>query len=786
MFRSSAFFILLTVVFCGAAHGGERINQEGRILGPAPVVNAPILFNTPESDAVVSAMQILPLNNPWNEDISKRPLLSNSQEMINQIIADLGSNTTLRMFYEMNFVLVPDNQPKVDMRLFDYPDESDDLKPGDPNKGSYPIPTILPIELWPVETGNLTNAQYQQDPNGGDRHSIIVMPGAGFIWESWQTKRDPLNATPWEASNCAKFDLKSNTLRPDKWTSGDAAGFPMFPALVRYDECERGMVEHAMRIIVKRSRTNATRTAHIYPATHDAGSTESANVPAMGQRVRLKSDFEIPANYTKQERAVALALKKYGAMVADNGSFFSISVCPDDRFPTGCFSRISQLPISNFEVIQTTGPTEGPRAAGAPTVDAGPDQTVNPQSGASLPGIVTGSGLTTLWYLSPHVTAPGTVTFGDPTKASTTATFSAEGSYTLMLKASNDTHGAVYDAVVITVSSQAATTAPAAPTGLVAVGVSDTAIDLSWTDASPNETGFKIERSADGTTGWTLIATPAANAVTYRDSGLTPATTYYYRIRATNAVGDSANTAVASGTSGSGGGGGTPPPDTDGDGLNDAEEAQLGTNPANANSKPGGSADFDGDGLTDDVDSDADNDGISNTFETLGGTNPYDAQSFAIVTLQKLSVSGGVNFLLSEKDSCSVSAVFAGLPPLLNFDKAVLLMDCGGVKASFVFDGKARAKAVNGTAQFKVKFVRNKQTKAREFLGGDAAFKAKITKGSWRTNWSDDGIVSADRKKEIISLPVTIQFNAIYTGTAQAEYSAKAGKSGSFKTPRTR
>ncbi len=113
-------------------------------------------------------------------------------------------------------------------------------------------------------------------------------------------------------------------MRPDGWTSGDAAGLPMFPAVVRYDECRRGMVEHALRLVVKK-----TRREYIYPARHYASSipATSVNYPAMGQRLRLKSDFVIPSNWTIEEKAVLLALKKYGAIVADNGNFFSVSVC---------------------------------------------------------------------------------------------------------------------------------------------------------------------------------------------------------------------------------------------------------------------------------------------------------------------------------------------------------------------------------------------------------------------------------------------------------------------------
>jgi len=336
---------------------GERSNHEGRTLGPIPTVKTPLLFNTPEADAVVAAMQIMPRDNPWNEVVLKRPLLPNSDAMIERITADLAPNRrTLRLFTEMNYVLVPDNQPLVPVKFVNYPNESD-LNGGKSPVGMYPIPSNLPIETWPVGTGSLTPAQWQQDSSnqGGDRHAIIVQPGTGFFWETWETK---LSGNAWQASNGAKFSLTSNKPRPDGWTSGDAAGLPMFPALVRYDECKRGMVEHAMRLVVKR-----TRLGPIYPATHAAsvGRTTDPDIPAMGQRLRLKTGFVIPPTSSIQEKAVLLALKKYGAIVADNGGFFSISITPDERYPKGCFEHLNGLAIGNFEVIQTTGPNEGPR-----------------------------------------------------------------------------------------------------------------------------------------------------------------------------------------------------------------------------------------------------------------------------------------------------------------------------------------------------------------------------------------------------------------------------------------
>src|SRR5437763_6873682 len=228
---NAAVSTVLSFVVTAAAQS-ERINQEGRILGPAQVVTSPTLFNTPQADAIVSAMQIFPVTNSWNEDISRRPLLSNSATMITQLKSDLSSSRqTLRPFYEMNYVLVSDNQTRVAISFLDYPDESD-LDGGVYPNGSYPIPSNMPIETWPRGTGSLTLQQWQMDATnvGGDRHGIIVAPGAGSIWETWQMK---LTTSGWQASNGAKVDLNSSGLRTAGLTAGDAAGLPMFPALVR-------------------------------------------------------------------------------------------------------------------------------------------------------------------------------------------------------------------------------------------------------------------------------------------------------------------------------------------------------------------------------------------------------------------------------------------------------------------------------------------------------------------------------------------------------------------------
>jgi len=499
----------VSVLFCCATlSGAERINHEGRILGSAPTVTAPILFNTPEADAVVSAMQILPATNPWNERVDNRPVLPNSDDMIARIIADLDSRRrTLRAFQEMNFVLVPDNQSNIPIEFQNYPDESD-LNGGDWPYGAYPIPVNLPVETWPSGTGGVSLEDWQAADDGSDRHSIIVQPGTGDFWETWRTVRV---GTSWNAANGAQFNLHTNALRPPGWTSADAAGLPMFPALVRYDECERAMVEHACRIVVRR-----TRREFIYPATHYASTTPATetNVPAMGQRVRLKASFVIPSDWSRQEQAILKGLKKYGALVADNGGFFSISVTPDDRWPEGCFDHLSTISITNFEVIQTTGPNEGPRSPGAPRADAGMDRTVETGQPSTLDGVVDyDTGPPTIGWTV--VSGPVPVWFSDPTQANPLVNFSTSGIYTLMLSADDGVHTVAYDAVVLTVIDTIVVTASTAEgfVGLTWVGGNSPFV-VETTDVLP-------------ATIWRGVATTSVRSA----SVPVDATSSFYRVR---------------------------------------------------------------------------------------------------------------------------------------------------------------------------------------------------------------------------------------------------------------
>jgi hypothetical protein len=204
-----------------------------------PTVSAPVLFNTPAADAILAELQIFPPDNPWHQPVSDWPLHPDSAK----IVASVGTDKPLRYNPDMAFVIVPKDQPRVAVKITDYTDESD--------PGPYPVPTNTPIEGWPAffkrsddyRTATLDSVQRDLQKLGGDRHAIVVDPSAGLLCEFYALLKTD---TGWEAKQASIFDLKSNRSRPDGWTSSDAAGLPLFPALVRWDELKRGRIDHAL------------------------------------------------------------------------------------------------------------------------------------------------------------------------------------------------------------------------------------------------------------------------------------------------------------------------------------------------------------------------------------------------------------------------------------------------------------------------------------------------------------------------------------------------------------
>jgi hypothetical protein len=302
-----------------------------------PRIDRPIMFDTPEADAILAALEIFPPDNPWNLDVSAWPLHPNSKN----IIAAIGADKPLRGNTDMGFILVPPGQPRVEVKIVSYAGESD--------KGPYPLPDNTPIEGWPVSytrgrTDKVTLDDVQRDAlnENGDRHAMVVDPTARMLYEFYQLKKTDAG---WQAAQASIFDLKTNRMRPEEWTSTDAAGLPIFPSVVRYDELKRGLVEHAMRVTVVK-----TRRAYVYPARHYASRRTEEDLPRMGERIRLRSSFDV-SGFTPQVQAVLKGLKKYGMFVADNGLDWAISVAPDPRIAE-LHQELRKVRGSDFEVVE--------------------------------------------------------------------------------------------------------------------------------------------------------------------------------------------------------------------------------------------------------------------------------------------------------------------------------------------------------------------------------------------------------------------------------------------------
>lgn len=317
-----------------------RINQErlDRIkAAKPPKFTKPVQFDAPEAGKILEALEVFPADNPWNSPVDDWPVHPDSKA----IIASIGPAKPLRYNPDMGFVLVPPTQQPVEVKLNDNSEESD--------PGPYPVPVSVPIEGWPAqfkrdpELKNLTldDVQRGKPDLESDRHAIIVDPVNRKLYEFYRlTKTD----NGWQADQASIFDLASNKMRPAEWTSADAAGLPIFPAVVRYDELQRGKIEHALRVTISK-----TRRAFVYPATHYASNNESEELPRMGERFRLRKDFNT-SKFSAEVRTILEALKVYGMMNADNGIDWAISVAPDERIPV-LHEELRKVKGSDFEVV---------------------------------------------------------------------------------------------------------------------------------------------------------------------------------------------------------------------------------------------------------------------------------------------------------------------------------------------------------------------------------------------------------------------------------------------------
>jgi hypothetical protein len=264
-----------------------------------------------------SGCYLLPDNNVWHADVSKLPVNAHSAAWM----ASSGGTSALHIHpdfggpYGIPYTIVNGTHPKVPV-TFDYDDQSDHVL--------YPLGSDTRIE------------------GGSDAHALVLDSSSCKLYETWDTAS---SRSGWTAGSGAVYDLRSDALRPNGWTSADAAGLPILPGLLRYDEVESGKVDHAIRFTV-----SSTAAAHLWPARHDAGSGSVTSLPPMGARFRLKANYSLKG-LRPDTIAVLTAMKKYGMIVADNGSNFYFQGATDSRWPDALLDQLKAVPASAFEAI---------------------------------------------------------------------------------------------------------------------------------------------------------------------------------------------------------------------------------------------------------------------------------------------------------------------------------------------------------------------------------------------------------------------------------------------------
>jgi len=364
---------------CGSGGGSAGTDGTGGTLSPDPPLNG--------------ACMVFPADNAWNRDVSADPVDPNSANYIANILkgsnqnlhADFGSNLT----YGIPYAIVPGTQPKVPIDIVAYPSESD--------PGPYPVPADAPVEAgsdhhvlvidrdncilyemfnaryigpgWQCDSGAIfhfnsdalrpdgwTSAS-ESDPGpypvpadapveaGSDHHVLVIDRDNCILYEMFNAR---YIGPGWQCDSGAIFHFNSDALRPDGWTSADAAGLPIFPGLVRYEEViEQGAIHHAVRFTV-----HQTQQGFIHPATHFASATNDPNDPPMGLRLRLKASYDI-SGFTGASKVILTALKKYGMLLADNGSDWYITGAADSRWDDNDLNQLKTVPGSEFEAVQS-------------------------------------------------------------------------------------------------------------------------------------------------------------------------------------------------------------------------------------------------------------------------------------------------------------------------------------------------------------------------------------------------------------------------------------------------
>ncbi len=297
-------------------------------VGPYPDLGQCQVFPHPPASLSPTAPS-LPNEAAWNQDISRAPVAPNSAATIAYINAhggdhlhpDFGSPRA----YGFPYAVVGSGQPKLPIHYTAYGDESD--------PGPFPIPAGAPVEGG--------------QGSDGDRHVLVVDRSSCMLYELYRGFAQRGGRAHWNADSGTSWELNSTARRSDSWTSADAAGLPIFPGLVRYDEAAAGHVDHAIRVTF-----DSTRDAWIHPASHCAGDTANPNAPAMGTRLRLKAGYGL-GGFSGPAETIAEALKHYGMIVADNGSNWFFSGSSDRRWNDENLNQLKRIPGDAFQVVRS-------------------------------------------------------------------------------------------------------------------------------------------------------------------------------------------------------------------------------------------------------------------------------------------------------------------------------------------------------------------------------------------------------------------------------------------------
>jgi hypothetical protein len=321
-----------------AAHGGAAGSEVGDSggssgssgrTGSAGVSGGAGSSSAADSTAPrLGGCSVFPADNPWNQDVSALPVHADSDTFIDSIGRGDHVHPDFGTQWEgapigIPFITVGAGEPSMPIHFVAYGDESD--------PGPYPVPLDAPIE------GGADS--------DGDRHVIAIDTSTCTLYELYRAFPD---GGAWDADSGAVFDLRSNDQHPFTFTSADAAGLPIFPGLVRYDEVvSEGELRHAVRFTVSRSRR-----ALIAPARHHAGASDDPSLPPMGLRLRMKASYDC-SSYSPEARVICAGLKRYGLLLADNGSDFYLSGAPDARWDDDALGDLKQLTGDAFEAVET-------------------------------------------------------------------------------------------------------------------------------------------------------------------------------------------------------------------------------------------------------------------------------------------------------------------------------------------------------------------------------------------------------------------------------------------------